>query len=90
MVMTAEDKRAKARARYAKNKKLKKIKQSVSTQKIQKVVRAYLQKNKPKPKSKNVKPPKVYKTEKDRQIATTMKAYHMCCKSANCGKKYKK
>jgi len=81
MVMTAEDRREKARARYAKKKRLEAIKKSVSGAKITKVAKAYLANPKRKPK-------KIYKTEKAKDIAKSMIEYHKCCKSHKCGKKY--
>lgn len=80
MVQTAEEKKAKRKARYQKKKK-----EKMSATMIQKAVKAYLAKPRPKR-----KPKKIYKTTKDGEIAKSMMAYHSCCKSAKCGKKYNK
>ena len=86
MVMTAEEKKAKRKLAYQKKKT-----KLASAKKIATLVKDYMliqkaKKAKAKPK-KTRKPPT---KEVRKAIKASMEAYHMCCKSANCGKKYKK
>lgn len=85
MVMTAEEKKAKRKVAYQKR-KAKMTKEKMSATMIQKAVKAYLAKPKPKPKKKRKPPTKETRGE----IKKSMEAYHSCCKSHKCGKKYNK